>query len=373
VDPVRIAFAITELDIGGAERALVELVVGLPRDCWQPHVFCLGPWGPLATTLLDAGIPVTCFEALYLWDAPRVVWQLRRALVEFRPALLQTFLFHANVLGRVAGAWAGVPCVVSGVRVAERRGSWYALLDRWTNRWVTMNVCVSQGVAEFCRDVGGLDPRKLSVIPNGVDVAKLQREPPIDLAAEGFDPARPVCLTIGRLEHQKGIDLLLQAAASLATCEPAPQWLIIGDGPDRDRLVELAHSLGLGSNVRFLGRRGDVPRWLKGATLLVHPSRWEGMPNVVLEAMAAGCPVVATRAEGIAELIEDGVTGVSVPVEDSRALSEAIDRVLRQSDFRHDLSAAAQAKCAIEFTTSAMVDRYAALYQELLARQAKPR
>jgi glycosyltransferase involved in cell wall biosynthesis len=367
VTPTRIAFAITELDVGGAERAMVELVQGLSRAEWEPHVYCLGPWGPLATTLQDAGIPVTALEAMYLWDAPRILWQLRREFRQFQPAIVQTFLFHANLLGRLAAAWAGVPCIVSGIRVAERRGRWHGWLDRWTNRLVTMNVCVSRGVANFCERQGGLDPRKLLVIPNGVAIDRLQQETAIDLAEHGLDPTGPICLTIGRLEHQKGIDVLIKGLPAVIAAVPHLQVVIIGDGPDRDSLETLGQSLGVADRVHWVGRRGDVPRWLKGATLLAVPSRWEGMPNVVLEAMAAGLPVIATQVEGIDELITDGVTGIAVPTESPTAFSEAITRLIRQPELRAHLAESAQQLIREEFTTAAMVDRYVALYRRLLA------
>lgn len=371
--PIRVAFAITELDVGGAERALVQLVLGLSRAEWEPRVYCLGPAGPLASTLLDAGIPVCSLDAVYVWDAPRVIWRLRRELQQFQPAILQCFLFHANFLGRIAGWWAGVPHILAGVRVAERRSRFYGWLDRWTNGLVERNVCVSRGVALYCEQTVGLDPRKTVVIPNGVDVAQYSGELPADPGTEGLAGVSSLWLSVGRLERQKGIDILIAAIPAILKVDADAAFVIIGDGPDREALEAQGAALGISSRLRFLGRRSDVGRWLKAATALVLPSRWEGMPNVVLEAMAAGTPVIATRVEGIAELVTDGVTGLTVPAEDSGALSEVMLRLIRQSELSQQLAKSAQVLCEEEFTTAAMVRRYAALYRELVGSEHSDR
>ncbi len=373
VPPVRVAFVITELDVGGAERALVQLVLGLSREEWEPRVYCLGPAGPLASTLQMAGVPVCTLDAVYVWDVPRVIWRLRRELRQFQPAILQCFLFHANVLGRIAGWWAGVPHILSGVRVAERRSRIYGWLDLWTNGLVERNVCVSRGVALFCEQTVGLDPLKTVVIPNGVDVAQFSRELPADPTTEGLPTASSLWLSVGRLERQKGIDILIAAIPAVLQVQPNAAFVIIGDGPDRRALEAQASLLGVAHRVRFLGRRSDVGRWLKAASALVLPSRWEGMPNVVLEAMAAGTPVIATRVEGIAELVADGETGLTVPAEDSRALSEVILRLIRQPEFSEQLAKSAQTLCGEKFTTAAMVRGYAALFRELVGIEGSDR
>ena len=367
--PTRIAFAITELDIGGAERALVKLVLGLPREEWEPRVYCLGAWGPLATTLQEGGIEVRCLNAVHLWDAPRIWWRLVQELKEFQPALLQTFLFHANILGRLAAAWAGVKVVVSGVRVAERRGRWHGWIDRWTNPLVAMNVCVSRGVARYCAEQVGLDPRKLIVIPNGVEIGRFLDETPASRESLGMPLNGPLVLAAGRLEPQKGLDLLLAALPAVLAAEPDTRVLILGEGPDRAALEQQARELGVREHVTLPGHRSDVGRWLKAADIFVLPSRWEGMPNVVLEAMAAGVPVIATAVEGIEELIDSEVTGIVVPAGETGALAAAMIRLLRQSEKRSELALRAQSHVKERFTVEAVGAEYQRLYRRLLASQ----
>lgn len=364
--PRRITFVITELDVGGAERALVQLVIGLPRDQWESRVISIGPWGPLVATLQDAGLAVHCLDALYLWDTPRVLWQLRREFRAFRPEIVQTFLFHANILGRIAGRWAGVPHIVSGIRVAERRSSLYGAIDRWTNCWVECNVCVSRAVAEFCERESGLDPRKSVVIPNGVEIAPFQAAEPISVADFGLPADAPIVLAIARLEHQKGIDLLLKAAAGFLQGAPEAHLVILGDGVDRLQLEQQATSTPVADRIHFLGHRSDVARWLKRAQMLVLPSRWEGMPNVVLEAMAGGVAVVATDVEGVREILKDGVNGRIVPSGDVATLTEVTASLIRQPKFCKELGVAAQESVVKCFTVEAMIEQYDRLYRKLL-------
>ena len=170
--PRRICFGITELDQGGAERALVQIVTRLDRAKWLPHVICLAQRGPLAATLEFEGIGVTCLNAKPSNNPLRLrslVRQFRSALESHETELLQTFLFHANFVGRLAARGAGVKHVLSGIRVAEKRSRWPLRLDRWTQSRVDRHVCVSQAVADFSVRHAGLDPSKVVVIPNGVD------------------------------------------------------------------------------------------------------------------------------------------------------------------------------------------------------------
>jgi hypothetical protein len=152
--PIRIAFCITELDPGGAERALVELVTRLDPAQFEPAVFCLGPRGALAVDLERANIPVMCLGATRARDV-WILFRLRKALRAFRPVILQTWLHHANILGRIAGRLARVPIIVSGIRVAEQRSAWRLRMDRLTQSLVDAHICVSQDVAAFSKSKGG--------------------------------------------------------------------------------------------------------------------------------------------------------------------------------------------------------------------------
>ena len=184
-DPVRIAFCITDLDDGGAERALVQLVAGLDRSRWEPRLFCLSGEGVLAEELSGADVPVTCLGAKSSRSLS-VVFRLAFALRDFHPALLQTYLYHANMAGRIAGRIARVPVIVSGIRVAEQRSRLRLWLDCVTRGIVDHHVCVSEAVATFSRQRSRLSEDKITVISNGVDAELFANAEPIDLSEFGI-------------------------------------------------------------------------------------------------------------------------------------------------------------------------------------------
>lgn len=365
--PHRIAFGITELDPGGAERMLVELVSRLDRAEWTPRVYCLGPEAHYARVLRERQVDVVCFSARGWTSAPRVLRAWTRDLKSFRPEILDNWLFHASLLGRFAGRRAGVPHVLSQVRVAERRNTWHGRLDRWTNTLVERNVCVSRGVAEFMEQRVGLDPRKTVVIPNAIDPEPYQNARPADLTPLGIPPGSPVLITIGRLEPQKGIDVLLDAAAIALRQFADVHFLIVGDGPDRQSLEQRSQQLGIAANVHWAGRRSDVPNLLAASTGLVLPSRWEGMPNVVLEAMAVGKPVVATDVEGVCELVRPDINGWVVAKENPQALAESLIRLLSNPQASAKMGCESQSIVANEFAMEGFVQNHITLWRNLLS------
>lgn len=365
--PIRIAFCITDLDPGGAERALVQIATRLDRECWDPAVYCLSGPGELVSVLEQAGIPVTCFGACGVRDLG-VVRRLAKEFRTFSPQVLQTFLFHANLLGRLAGYWASVPHIVSGIRVAEKRTRMHLVLDRITNRLVDVNVCVSEAVAEFSIERGGLNRGKTIVIPNGVDFARFSTAQPADLAEFGIPAESRVVVAVGRLDPQKGLTYLLEGMRSVVLHDDKRHLLLVGDGPQRDELIAMAKRLGIAEHVHFAGRRSDVPEILQACDCLVLASLWEGMANVVLEGMAAGIPVVATRVEGTAEQISDGVDGVLVTAASAEELAQGLETLFCNPARAADFVEKAQAKVSEHFTWDKVVAAYARLYHDIVNR-----
>jgi glycosyltransferase involved in cell wall biosynthesis len=362
---VRIAFCITDLDPGGAERALVKLVTRLDRSRWNPAVFCLAGEGVLANELRQAGVAVTCLGARR-WTNLGVVWRLRRALRQFQPAILQTFLFHGNLAGRIAGRMAGIGKIVSGIRVAEKRSRVPLLLDRWTNSLVCMNICVSRAVAEFSVSHAGLSREKVTVISNGVDISRFADCKPVDLSPFEIPPGSLVLSTVGRLDRQKGLTNLIEAAVRVLPNNPSVHFLLVGEGPERPALEQQIVMKGLTGRVHIAGWRPDVPEILAASFGLVLASYWEGMPNVVLEAMAAGLPVVSTRVEGIDELVTNGETGFTVAPHAPGELAEAISRLLADPDAARALGRAGQQHAQTDFSWDKMVRQYDSMYRKIL-------
>lgn len=363
-----IAFCITELDAGGAEQAMVELVTRLDRNRWSPHVACLGPRGILAVELERHSIPVACFGARGAGSIS-VVWRLAQWLSRVKPVLLQTWLYHANIAGRMAARMAGVAPVVAGIRVAEKRSRWRLRIDRWTNRFVARHVCVSQSVANFSIREGGLPAQRVVVIPNGVDAQRFAHASPADLLPLGISPQAPTVLFVGRLDPQKNPALLVEAAARIIPRRGDVHFVLAGEGPLRESLQQSITEKGLTANVHLTGRRSDVPQLLKASSCLALTSDWEGMPNVVLEAMASGRPVVATDVEGVSEVVSSGVHGLLVPRGSVDSFVGALEQLLDDPDAAERLGIAAQQHVSSCFTWDEMARRYEQLYEELVAAQ----
>ncbi len=342
MQPTPIALCITDLDAGGAERQMVKLLQRIDRTRFLPTVYCLGPRperdeASCAPALERAGIDYHCLGARGARHFPAVTARLTKMLQQQRPAILQAFLFHANLVGRIAGRRAGAPRIVCGIRVAEREKRWHLWLDRITQAKVDRYVCVSRAVADFSRDRAHLPAKKLTVIPNGIDLDSLPADTPADLSPLGISAGSPVVACIGRLTRQKGQQWLIHSCRQWLADLPECHLLLVGDGPDRSQLEKEARQTGLAGRIHFTGFRSDVPAILAASTVLVLPSAWEGMPNVVLEAMASRLPVVASNAEGVSELLGPLAGEQTVPFGDVAALAQRLRAVLSDRSRAHAL------------------------------------
>jgi len=361
--PIRLLLLITGLGLGGAEKAIATLATGLPRDRYTVRVACLLDPGPYAARIERTGIPVHALGLRRVWDTPLALFRLRRLLAEYKIDVLHAFLFHANLLGRFAGWFAGTPVRISGVRVCEVRRR-HLLLDRWTQGLVHAETCVSENVLRFTRDQARITESKLVAIPNGVLLPAPDPETRGHVrAAERVPPDVPVLLCLGRLDPQKAPLDLVAAAVALGP-RPFRLWLA-GGGPEEAAVRAAIARAGVGERVRLLGVREDVGDLLSAADVLALSSRWEGLPNAVLEAMAAGLPVVATNVGGTPELVVEGETGYLVPPADPGAMAERLSRLLDDAGLRRRMGAAARARVAAEFTVERFVARHEALYERL--------
>jgi glycosyltransferase involved in cell wall biosynthesis len=370
---IKVALCITELDLGGAERCLTEIALRLDRERFAPVVYCLGPRpirdeASCVPALEAGGVEVHCLGGRGIWWFPVVVSRLRRLLKIQSPQITQTFLFHANILGRIAARRAGVKIVVSGVRVAERKARWHLWLDRLTQGWVDRYVCVSRSVAEFSTDEGGLLPEKLVVIPNGIDLQRYPAQNPADLTEFGISAGQRVVTFVGRLEPQKGVEWLVASARPWLDSVPGCDLLLVGEGYLRQRLEASCRALGIADRVHFAGWRTDVPEILAASDLLVLPSDWEGMPNVVLEAMASRLPVVVSDVEGVRELLGPAASQQTVRYGDTPALIKKLASLILEPEMAQAIGEENRRRVEQNFAISSMVSAYQDLWESLVAR-----
>jgi glycosyltransferase involved in cell wall biosynthesis len=254
-------------------------------------------------------------------------------------------------------------CEIQTVEI-ERR--WHLMLDRFTQRLCGYIVGNSRSVVEHLEEAAGILPGRLRLIEGGVDIERIADGQPIPQTEFGCEQNVPVVMWVGRLDPIKGLDVLLEAIAQLKGHQ-AVQVALVGDGPMRDGLEARARNLEIEGMVHWLGMRSDVPSLLHSADVFAFPSRTEGLPNALLEAMAAGLPIVTTDAPGCRDLIQDGVTGLVAPVGDSTAMAAAIRRLLADRSLATALGGRAKERARLHFGREACCERYKALYRDLLS------
>lgn len=379
----RIALCITDLAMGGAERALAQLAVRLDRGRFVPMVISLAPPPPVekgmcVQMITHADLPLYFLHARSGWHLLRTVHQLAILFRYYQVQLVQSFLFHANMASRWAVWWlqklrgicrsvqAGHCRVVAGIRVAERARRWHLWLERCTHRWVDQYVCVSQDVAQFMMRAAGIPCEKIAVIPNGIAWEDYPARRAADCSQWGIPPGRKLLVAIGRLEEQKGFRWLVSTARQwlgpLGDCH----LLIVGDGPQRRYLEALAARQGMAHRIHFAGFRPDVPEILAASSLLLLPSRWEGMPNVVMEAMASGLPVVATQVEGLGELFGPLAAEQTILYGHTEQLAHRVAQLLGDEARCRQLGFQNQQRIREHFSLERMVQAYQELWTKLL-------
>ena len=356
---------IPTLDRSGAEKQMVLLAKGLPRDRFQVEVAALTRLGPLESELRDAGIPVTAIGKRFKVD-PIALLGLNRFLKANSFDVVQTWIFAANTYGRVASRMAGVSVVVVAEMAVDLwKGRASRAVDRWLSRWCDRLVGNSHAVVEFYEQLG-VPEEKLAMIYSGVEEVQ---SPQVDRlairAAIGIEAQAPLIIFVGRLAEQKRVGDLLKALDLLQYVQPEARTIIVGDGPLRNSLEEKSRDYLLDDRVRFLGHREDVQKLMAASDLVVLPSSFEGLPNVVLEAMRLGKPVVATAAPGTSEVVINGETGLLVPVGNPPLLARAIRDVIRDPDMAARFGESGRASAESKFRVDMMVAQFADLYEEL--------
>lgn len=355
--------------LGGAENAMFMLLESLDPAAWRTTLLLddAPEVEPLERRGLELGVPVRRVPPLPLGIAgARRVPTLARLLRAERAQV-----FHAHMSSPVACKWAlaaallaRVPAVLGTVQVGEyeppdRSARWQLqALARGVGRYLA----VSRDIATELVDRLGWPAEKVEVSYNAVDLERFAVRAPSGLRAELDAVDRPLILTAARLDPQKGHPFLLEALVQV----PDAVLALAGDGPERERLERLAADLGVAERVRFLGRRDDVPELLAACDVFALPSLYEGSSLAVLEAMAAGRPIVSSAIGGTDELIEDGVCGLLVAPRDSAALAAALRRLLDDSPLRERFAAAARARVERDLTRERMAERVTGVYADLL-------
>jgi glycosyltransferase involved in cell wall biosynthesis len=333
------------------ERGIDARFLGLDVPGTDAHVF---------HERLDAlGVPhrsVRCG----LDASPRLARDVIRAVRAERPDLLHTHLVHGDVYGSVAARVTGTPFVSTRHNDDRYLLGPFRYVDRAFARGSRRIVAISDAVRLFLERAGH-DPRKLVTIRYGLDELPAAPSSPTPEEA-GIPPDVPLALAVGRLIAQKDHPTLLHAFARVREAHPQARLAILGGGPLEAETRALAASLGLDEAVALPGRT-EIRDWLERADVFVHTSRWEGFGIVLLEAMLAGLPIVATRVSAVPEVVADGETGALVEAGDVAGVARELSRLLGDEELRRRLGAAGRARARSEFSVARMTEQTLDVYR----------
>jgi glycosyltransferase involved in cell wall biosynthesis len=369
---IRLIHIVDNLDRGGTQTWLMILVKGLAELGFAQRIYCLNEiFNPgIVQNLEVSGARVVIIGRPRLYMLVGLI-QLYRDLRAWQPEIVQTILQFSNIFGRPLARWLGVPIIISSIQARNVHVPQPLLfLDRLTARWADLFIAVSRQLIPFAVAHEGVSPDKVIYIPNSIepdDQDHVQTRAAIR-AELGISPETKVLGMISRLAPKKAHQDLLQAYTKVAQTHPGTILLLAGDGPLRTKLERQARRLRIDRRVIFLGDRADVPDLLAAMDLFVHPSLSEGMPHAVMEAMAAGLPVIASGVDGVQDLIVDGESGWLVKPAQPKQLAERIIFALDNPILCPQIGQAAARRIATEFSPQKMVTAYNVVFRELLAQ-----
>ncbi len=366
---MKILYIITSTNAGGTEKALLELIRRIDRDEYEVYVCSLKRPGVFAKRIEEAA---DGFYSLGLAEAGgiKAVLTFLPALVRLirlsrrvRPMIIHSFLFRANILGRFAARVAGVPIVISSIRVIESDKHYKHIIDRLTSSMVNRYMAVSEAARKFTIKHVRVCPDKIVTVYNGIDCSAV-----LQGNSNGFTINKALIniALIGRFDRQKGHVTLIKAVKTISARHPDIRVYFFGEGPDEIRIKTIVKQERLSEYIIFVGVTEEISRCIAQMDIIVLPSLWEGLPNVLLEAMAEARPVVASRIEGIDEVVLDGKTGILFKPGDARALAQALLRLIEDRQLAEEMGMAGKKRVLEQFPLEKTVKETEAVYRSLI-------
>jgi glycosyltransferase involved in cell wall biosynthesis len=357
---------IDELPPDGAERLLTD-VLHHRSGKFRYSVLCLIGGGGLVQEIRGMGVPVTILGRRGKYD-PTLIWRVARWLRREHAAIVHTHLFTADTYGRISARLAGVTAVFTTVHSTNLwKRPIHRVVDWLLARISTRVIACTEEVGELMRQRDRLPADRIEVVANGIDLRRFAEVRADNVRAEfGIPGNRALIGVVGRLHPAKGHSDLIVALALLRDGGYDATCLIIGSGELRATLEREVARHGLTDRVIFTGQRSDVPRLMAALDVLAMPSLWEGLPMTLLEAMALGKAVVATRVGGIPDVIVDGETGLLVTPGDTVALASALRRLLTETQLKESIGQRAWTLLRQRYDVTRTARAYEALYSKAL-------
>jgi len=378
---IKILHLTTDSKVGGTEKNILALVSNLDKDRYENMVVALMSGGDLIEKVREQGLKGEILGINSILDLCKLLrlWRLMRSE---KIDILHTYLWHANIAGRIIGCLARVPVIISSERCLDLNRSMLKVrLNRLTAPLCRKISCVSDQVKQILIKREKIQADKIAVIYSGVICDEKEFK---DNTIEdrnnfrekiGIEPETKLVGSVGRLRPEKGHRYFIEAAAKLFKkrrgedrvnkAEYNMRFLIAGDGPEEDRLRSLAVELGIDEHIIFCGYCDNVPEVLLALDVFVQPSLEEGLPLAVIEAMAAGVPVVATAVGGTKELVVHEQTGRLAKPADSQSLFLEIEELLKDDNVNGEMVVNARAMVRDRFSLRRMVEQTEQLYAEL--------
>lgn len=378
---VRILNVVPTLMCGGTENQFMTLGRLLDRGRFDLEFACLRRWGPFVKELTDRQVPLSEYRVSTFRSvgALRQQARLARHISRERIQIVHAYNFYGNVFA-IPPARLAADVVIASIRdCAPYLTTMQKRVQRYMCQFADCVLVNADAVKDWLI-AEGYNPANIEVIRNGVDLSRFGGPPQRERLCHelGLSTEMPLVAVVSRLAHQKGLEQFLAAAAAIAPRVPAARFLVVGETSPHDvpylgELQSLAAGLGLGDRVIFTGIRSDVPSLLASVDVAVMPSLNEALSNVLLESMAAGAAVVATRVGGTPEALFDGESGLLVPPGDVAALARSITRLLENRELAARFGSAARQAISDRFSVDRMVQSTEQLYMSLLERkQRKP-
>jgi len=342
--PIRIAVLLQDLEFGGTQRYAIHLLRFMDRKVLSPELWVLRKGDDMVPTASETGVRIVHLSRSS-WVSPWALTRLAWKLLRHRPDVLYTLTVVPNIWGRIFGRITGVPVIISGYRSLFPKQH-----ERWLWRLANRIICNAETLKDVMVKRFSVNPDRITVIPNAVDPAAFQP------SQKGKAP-EPTVLSVGRLVKDKDPLNLIEGFGIVAEKVPNALFRIIGNGPLKAEVEARIKALSLGSRIELLPGTSNLVPHLAGAWVFTLASAMEASPNVILEAMSMGLPVVATRVGGIPELVQDGKTGILVKPGDPEDLAAALLTVLTDESRRQAMGMSARKRVLENHSLERMVRR----------------
>lgn len=362
----KVLHLVEDLGVGGLERVLATIVLGLDKNKFSVEIWCLAQGGAIASELVRRGVALKILGLTSYYNPLKVVF-LAKLIRQAGIDILHTHGYFAGTFGRMAAILARTPAVIAHVHTTDYGfGRRNRLIDKFLSYFTDRIVCISRAVQNFLVTVEKIHPAKTCVIYNAIvipDFTDLSEQTSAERLRLGITGLDFVAVCVASLSSHKGHHTLLDAAAIIMRACPHFKLLLVGDGPLRAELEARSRKAGIASNTIFTGLRENVFPLLKSADIFVLAStEREGLGLALIEAMAAGLPLIGTKIGGIPELIQENINGLLVPPGDPHALVAAMRMLMKDHSLRVKMGDAGQRICREKFAASRMISKLESLY-----------